>query len=703
MKQMNNHSRKNSGCVAILLAMLVSSLAEAEMLPLAGPACDYEDTALWRDGVVDNVITGDVLSAATTITVNGDIQSASGFLVNPSSAYSLKFVGSGRKKALVDGVVRMQPASKQAISFGERMQADTQIDFVAVDGKPLNLNFPGGGVTLHGAVLKGKGVSLTANSRDTNCGEMAAVDCGGGELEVVNAMMNLEAAHWIGSVEGIGCGRGLGNVSSVLLDVMGGLSVSSHGSDLSTTSLELQTGAFFSDSTGGDWGALEVCGPAMLCGKATFASYVSRGAGVGTLVYSGSSIKFRDPSGILLVGGNDTIDAPGPQIKVAPLFHEGNSGRKSSNLAFGGGQLMTYEAEKGLVPIPASSMRQGFAGVGNLDNVYVADNMTLDEDVTCNAVLVENGKTLNLGGHTLTLNSGAMIATYGTMNSTNGSVRIAQPLSFWESTNNTTTRNFWDRLETVGNTDRRKVMFYCWGVGGAQPAISDWSGYVGAVAAFSNSKWTTLSLPGSMCTTNITLEVSGGTDYSLKLFNGNWQLRRLYSLGGNICFTGNLGCGLYLGCGDEDSNREWDEFTANSSGRYKVVVGKGGILALGAISRKGLRRGNLCLAYGSDTVKEFTMKDGGTIEATVYKEGPATALITGEISVTLAGRLDVHVDASRIAAQTSWPILISKVPVSGKFSSITSGFRMDYNVKQADGTYACVLAKKSDGFRISIR
>ena len=40
---------------------------------------------------------------------------------------------------------------------------------------------------------------------------------------------------------------------------------------------------------------------------------------------------------------------------------------------------------------------------------------------------------------------------------------------------------------------------------------------------------------------------------------------------------------------------------------------------------------------------------------------------------------------------------------TGKFASVTQGFRVQYDVQQEDGSYAVVVSRKNVGTRISLR
>ena len=177
------------------------------------------------------------------------------------------------------------------------------------------------------------------------------------------------------------------------------------------------------------------------CGNYTF-SFASletrRGSGVSAAYVGNGKVSFRDPSGVEMVGGTDTLDNLGPQIPVCTQFliASGNQDQRY------GRSLCTIDAKGVVREIPQSSMLDSFDDATALDNVCIASDATLAADVTVNAVLF-SGASCDLGGHTVTVKSGQFREGSGELfgqTVSNGTARLCKPNVLADSTNNADVR-----------------------------------------------------------------------------------------------------------------------------------------------------------------------------------------------------------------------------------------------------------------------
>ena len=104
------------------------------------------------------------------------------------------------------------------------------------------------------------------------------------------------------------------------------------------------------------------------------------------------------------------------------------------------------------------------------------------------------------------------------------------------------------------------------------------------------------------------------------------------------------------------------------------------------------------------------MQEGGTFMVSLNSDGTCGSLdASGTVvedkylSVTLAGALSVAT-AGKIAFGAPYPIIkYHEGKRNGKFASVTKGFRVQYDVRQDDGSYAVVVSRKNVGTVIKLR
>ena len=109
-------------------------------------------------------------------------------------------------------------------------------------------------------------------------------------------------------------------------------------------------------------------------------------------------------------------------------------------------------------------------------------------------------------------------------------------------------------------------------------------------------------------------------------------------------------------------------------------------------------------------MRAFLMQAGGTFMTSINSDGTCGCLDASEtmvegkyLSVSLAGTLSVTA-AGKIALGAPYPIIKYHAGMrTGKFASVTKGFRVQYDVPQDDGSYAVVVSRKNVGTVIRLR
>ena len=413
-------------------------------------------------------------------------------------------------------------------------------------------------------------------------------------------------------------------------------------------------------------------------------------------------VSFADVSGIAQIGGEGTFENNPSQIKVAPEFtfyigawHQNKGIAAISNNV--------------VVALSASTMLQGFDGATSFDNVYVGSATTLTENKTVNAVMLEND--LDLGGHTLTVVSGVVrMGPNGNGTVKNGTLRVLRPLLAMDNINNTTER-FTAEIETEGNDDPWTAMFDMWSLGGSKPKAS-FSNFVGRVIWPFN----TFTFKSGRTATNYVVDVKSGSvgtgshnaDYVVRGIAGNCELK-----------TGMFNNTVWVGdCNDA----QFAQMNANLIANWGYVVSTNGILAPGVLSYDGGRRGRMFMVSMKERMVNFLMDEGGTLQIAIHADGDNTYLAMMDIdtsnswstyiNVTLAGTLDIR-EYGKIQTGVAYPVVFYHPGKrTGKFDRVTingappsgAGYKVEYDVPQADGSYAVTVTKKGNaGILIIVR
>lgn len=428
--------------------------------------------------------------------------------------------------------------------------------------------------------------------------------------------------------------------------------------------------------------------------KANFSSFEAKdGSGLPVVTVPSGIVSFTDMTGIEMVGGTDTLEAPGPQIPVCTQFQLGTVKAP----AYGCGAC-TLDGGT-IKEIPASTMLDSFAGATALDNICVTNATTVSADVTVNAVLLGRAN-LDLDGHTVTVQSGVCREQYAgalwdrTMGS--GTFRLARPSAFCDGTGNAAVHMHCD-YATVDNTDPMKPMLAYNAADAAYPADARHDGFTGR---FSMVLGKTFGLKSGIAATNAVLEMRGGTltatDHNIRLaYRGlagvsTWTHQKWYPF-------------LYLGVPNDD------DYWTNTTRKAMVVVGDKGILAPGVVDYDGARRGPIVLSY-HDYLKELVFRDGGELHVALHADGTSSYVDLTEttsagsyMGVTLDGALSVTM-GGKVPLGVRYPVVkYQQGKLSGRFAHKTAGFKVEYDVPQPDGTYAVTVSKLASGTVITLR
>ncbi len=445
------------------------------------------------------------------------------------------------------------------------------------------------------------------------------------------------------------------------------------------------------------------------CGNYTF-SFASlekrRGSGVSAAYVGNGKVSFRDPSGVEMVGGTDTLDNPGTQIPVCTQFLIA-SGDKDQRY---GKSLCTIDAQGVVREIPQDSMLASFDSATALDNVCIASDTTLDADVTVNAV-VFSGASCDLGGHTVTVKSGQFReGSSGLFNKsvTNGKARLCKPNVVADTVNNADLRMRAD-FETEGSQDMLAPML------SHEAQNSGWaykSKYAGFTGVFSTPRGQTYYLQDSFAAPKAVLELRNS-----KLSSQNSD--RKANFGGlagdgeiNFNYNGQnkWNNNIWLGEMSDDDVTLVTNGTVNCS----VMVGNKGVFAPGLVGYDGGRRGSIRMPYMEHSfntfmLSAFRMQEGGTFMASLNSDGTCGYLDATDtktagkyLSVSLDGALSVTT-AGRVANGVPYPIIkYHEGQLSGRFANVTQGFKVQYDVAQPDGSYAVTVTKKGNAGTVII-
>ena len=439
-----------------------------------------------------------------------------------------------------------------------------------------------------------------------------------------------------------------------------------------------------------------------------------RGSGVSAAYVGNGKVTVLNRNSVEMVGGTDTLDNPGPQIPVCTQFliAYGNETRY-------GHSLCTIDANGVIRKIPESTMLDSFEGAGELDNVCVTNGATLSANATVNAALF-GAMGCNLGGYTVTVKSGQFrcgekglwVQGYGDRQVENGVACLCKPNVLADTINNATVRFDVDfKNEGVDDMLTPMISYDAMNTGWAYKA-----NYEGFTGVFSTPK------SDSSMTRYYYLQSSTAPKAVLELRNITLaaQVASVKSnLGGiagdgyiNFSWNGNkTHCNIWLG----EMSAEDEACVADKTVDCSIMVGNKGVFAPGLIGYDGGRRGLIRVPYNEtapDTpvMRAFLMQEGGTFMTSINSDGTCGCLDASEtkvegkyLSVSLAGTLSVTA-AGKIAFGAPYPIIKYHEGMrNGKFASVTKGFRVQYDVRQDDGSYAVVVSRKNVGTVIKLR
>ena len=443
----------------------------------------------------------------------------------------------------------------------------------------------------------------------------------------------------------------------------------------------------------------------------SFSSLETRpGSGVSSVLVNDGKVTIVDMSSVEMIGGTDTLDNPGSQIPVCPQFLLPGGNQSVMGVRYGH-SLCTIDANGVIRKIPQETMLDSFENATALDNVCIANATALASDVTVNAVLF-SGASCDLGGHTVTVKSGQFREGSGGLfgkTVSNGKARLCRPNVLADGTNNTDVRMQVD-FETEGVSDVLTPMLVHEDQGGGWAVKSKYAGFTGV---FSTPMGKPYYLQSSFEAPKAVLELRNSN-----LSSQNSERKANFgglAGDGEINFIWNgankWNCNVWLGEMSDDDVALVTNGTVNCS----VMVGNKGVFAPGLVGYDGGRRGSIRMPYMEHAfnvmmLRAFLMQEGGTFMTSINSDGTCGCLDASEtkvegkyLSVSLAGTLSVTA-AGKIAFGAPYPIIKYHEGMrTGKFASVTQGFRVQYDVQQEDGSYAVVVSRKNVGTRISLR
>ena len=443
----------------------------------------------------------------------------------------------------------------------------------------------------------------------------------------------------------------------------------------------------------------------------SFSSLETRpGSGVSSVLVNDGKVTIVDMSSVEMIGGTDTLDNPGSQVPVCPQFLLPGGNQSIMGVRYGH-SLCTIDANGVIRKIPQETMLDSFENATALDNVCITNATTLASDVTVNAVIFSSA-SCDLGGHTVTVKSGQFREGSGGLfgqTVSNGTARLCKPNVLADSTNNTDVRMQVD-FETEGVSDVLTPMLVHEDQGGGWAVKSKYAGFTGV---FSTPMGKPYYLQSSFEAPKAVLELRNSN-----LSSQNSERKANFgglAGDGEINFIWNgankWNCNVWLGEMSDDDVA----LVANGTVNCSVMVGNKGVFAPGLVGYDGGRRGSIRMPYMEHAfnvmmLRAFLMQEGGTFMTSINSDGTCGCLDASEtkvegkyLSVSLAGTLSVTA-AGKIAFGAPYPIIKYHEGMrTGKFASVTKGFRVQYDVRQDDGSYAVVVSRKNVGTRISLR
>ena len=443
----------------------------------------------------------------------------------------------------------------------------------------------------------------------------------------------------------------------------------------------------------------------------SFSSLETRpGSGVSSVLVNDGKVTIVDRNSVEMIGGTDTLNNPGSQIPVCPQFLLPGGNQSVPGYRFGH-SLCTIDANGVIRKIPQETMLDSFENATALDNVCITNATTLASDATVNAVLF-SGANCDLGGHTVTVKSGQFREGSGGLfgkTVSNGKARLCRPNVLADGTNNTDVRMQVD-FETEGVSDVLTPMLVHEDQGGGWAVKSKYAGFTGV---FSTPMGKPYYLQSSFEAPKAVLELRNSN-----LSSQNSERKANFgglAGDGEINFIWNgankWNCNVWLGEMSDDDIA----LVANGTVNCSVMVGNKGVFAPGLVGYDGGRRGSIRMPYMEHAfnvmmLRAFLMQEGGTFMTSINSDGTCGCLDASEtkvegkyLSVSLAGTLSVTA-AGKIAFGAPYPIIKYHEGMrTGKFASVSKGFRVQYDVQQEDGSYAVVVSRRNVGTRISLR
>ena len=161
----------------------------------------------------------------------------------------------------------------------------------------------------------------------------------------------------------------------------------------------------------------------------------------------------------------------------------------------------------------------------------------------------------------------------------------------------------------------------------------------------------------------------------------------------------------------------------NGTVNCSVMVGNKGVFAPGLVGYDGGRRGSIRIPYMEHAsnvlmLRAFLMQSGGTFMASLNADGTCGCLDATEtktagkyLSVSLAGTLDIR-EYGKIQTGVAYPVVFYHPGKrTGKFDRVTingappsgTGYVVEYDVPQADGSHAVTVTRRPNGTVIVIR
>ena len=443
----------------------------------------------------------------------------------------------------------------------------------------------------------------------------------------------------------------------------------------------------------------------------SFSSLETRpGSGVSSVLVNDGKVTIVDMSSVEMIGGTDTLDNPGSQIPVCPQFLLPGGNQSVMGVRYGH-SLCTIDANGVIRKIPQETMLDSFENATALDNVCITNATALASDVTVNAVLF-SGANCDLGGHTVTVKSGQFREGSGGLfgkTVSNGKARLCRPNVLADGTNNTDVRMQVD-FETEGVSDVLTPMLVHEDQGGGWAVKSKYAGFTGV---FSTPMGKPYYLQSSFEAPKAVLELRNSN-----LSSQNSERKANFgglAGDGEINFIWNgankWNCNVWLGEMSDDDVA----LVANGTVNCSVMVGNKGVFVPGLVGYDGGRRGSIRMPYMEHAfnvmmLRAFLMQEGGTFMTSINSDGTCGCLDASEtkvegkyLSVSLAGALSVTT-GGKVAFGAPYPIIkYHEGKRTGKFASVTQGFRVQYDVPQDDGSYAVVVSRRNVGTRISLR